>query len=243
LNENKILKSTIIGSISGGSGYLLTLPIDTIKQNIQSGNKISFNNINYFRGGILGLTTIIPQMAIKFSANSYLEHNFKFNPLINGFIAGFFDGAFLGPLLASQSLMQMDNKLNYKKSFNLLKNNNSIIQLAIPMAIRNGIYTSCLIGGYRLIEKKNNTFLQDIYYGTLLNIPGTLLCSPADVVRAKQTSLILKNIKSNLFQITKNIYKEDGIAGFFKGYKVLYINFAIRFPLTLAIFNYLFRKS
>lgn len=243
MSENKIVKSTVIGSISGGTGYILTLPLDSIKQNIQSGNKINFKNINYFKGGYLGLSSIIPQMAIKFSVNSFLEQKFKFNHLTNGFIAGFVDGAFLGPLLISQSLLQMNNNMTYSQSYNIIKkNNNSLLQLSLPMAFRNGIYTSILIGGYKLIPNKKETFTQDLYYASLLNIPGTMLCSPADVIRAKQAASILKNQNINILNITKNIYKEEGILGFFKGYKMLYINFALRFPITLAIFNYLNRN-
>ena len=37
---NKLYKSTILGSLSGGLGYICTLPLDAIKQNIQ---------VNYIR--------------------------------------------------------------------------------------------------------------------------------------------------------------------------------------------------
>ena len=241
--ERKIYNSTIYGSISGGLGYVLTLPLDAIKQNIQTGNKIVEKQIkNYFKGGILGLTSIVPQMAIKFTTNSYLENNFSFNPMINGFLAGSLDGGFLGPLLASQSLLQMNNKLTYKDTYNIIKNK-SIFQMALPMALRNGIYTSVLIGGYKLIPNKKNTFIQDLYYASLLNIPGSLLCNPADIIRAYQTKYLLENKNINFKYIIKNIYKENGINGFFKNYKVLYINFALRFPITLSIFNYLNKLS
>jgi hypothetical protein len=240
--ENKVNKSIVNGSISGGICYLLTLPLDTIKQNIQTNNRFEKNIKNYFKGGILGAITIIPQMAIKFTTNTYLENKFNLNPLVNGFIAGTLDGAFLGPLLASQSLQQMNNKLTYKDTFNIIKNK-SILQMVLPMALRNGIYTSVLIGGYKLIPNKKNTFIQDLYYASLLNIPGSLLCNPADIIRATQTKYLLENKNINFKYIIKNIYKENGINGFFKNYKILYLNFALRFPLTLAIFNYLNKLS
>ena len=236
--DNKIYKSTINGSIAGGFGYIFTLPLDAIKQNYQIGNKITYNNfINYYKGGLLGLTSIIPQMAIKFTTNSYLEKNCNMNPIINGFISGTLDGAFLGPVLSLQSLQQINTKLSYKESFTILKDK-SLFQLSIPMALRNGIYTSVLLGGYRLIPEKKNTFSQDFMYASLLNIPATILCSPADVIRATQHKFLLENKNINILEVSKYIYKNDG---FFKGYGMLYINFAIRFPLTLALFNYISR--
>ena len=120
--------------------------------------------------------------------------------------------------------------------------NKSILQMALPMAFRNGIYTSVLIGGYKLIPNKKNTFMQDLYYASLLNIPGSFLCNPADIIRARKTKNLLENKNINFKYIVKNIYQEGGLSAFFKNYKILYINFAIRFPLTLAIFNYLNRN-
>lgn len=240
--ETKIYKSTLNGSISGGIGYILTLPLDAIKQNLQIGNMISYKNLmNYYKGGLLGLSTIVPQMAIKFSTNAYLESNYKFNPLINGFISGMMDGAFLGPILAIQSLQQINTNLKYKESILYLKNK-SLFQLAIPMALRNGMYTSILLGGYRLIPDKKNTITQDLIYSSMLNIPATILCSPADVIRATQNKFLLNNININVYDVTKYVYNNNGFRGFFKGYMMLYLNFAIRFPLTLTIFNYMNRS-
>jgi hypothetical protein len=235
--DKNIWKSTINGSIAGGIGYIITLPLDSIKQNVQIGNKISHINFkNYFKGATIGLSSIVPQMAIKFSTNAYLQKNHNFNPFVNGFIAGLFDGAFLGSIMSIQSLQQINNNLTYKDTFNIIKKK-SILQLSIPMSLRNGIYTSVILGGYNTIPNKKNTFINDLYYASLLNIPATILCSPADVIRATQNKLMLDNMNSNVVNVIKTIYKNGNFIGFFKGYTMLYINFAIRFPFTLATFR------
>jgi hypothetical protein len=240
--DNTIYKSTLLGSISGGIGYICTLPLDAIKQNIQVGQRFtpSFYK-HYFKGGIVGICSIVPQMSIKFTTNAYVEKYYSFHPMINGFIAGLCDGAFLGPVLSAQSVQQMNTSIGYKQSFVMIKQQ-SLIQLSIPMSLRNALYTSVLLGGYRIIPNKKNTFLNDLYYSTLLNIPGTLLCSPADVIRAKQNEFLLKKQPIHVLHVCNEIYKKDGYKGFFRGYPMLYINFAIRFPFTLAIFNYLMRN-
>lgn len=245
--ENKIYKSTINGSIAGGLGYIITLPLDTIKQNAQIGNKIIGNQFHtYFKGGMIGLCSIVPQMAIKFTTNSYLEKNYNTNSFINGFIAGSLDGAFLGPILAFQSLHQINNKFSYKESWTLKKKLQSekvLYKLCLPMSLRNGIYTSILFGGYRTIPNKNNSFIQDLYYTSLLNIPATILSCPSDVIRATQTKFILENKNISFLNICNNIVKTNGIIGFYKGYISMYLNFAIRFPLTISIFNYIQRSN
>jgi hypothetical protein len=240
--ENKLYKSTVLGSVSGGVGYICTLPLDAIKQNIQVGKQFSPSIFkHYFKGGFLGLTSIIPQMGIKFSTNAYLEKNHTFHPMLNGFIAGLFDGAFLGPVLSAQSLQQINTNLSYRQSFEILKGK-SLFQLSIPMALRNALYTSSLLGGYRMIPNKKQNFGQDLFYASLLNIPGTIACSPADVIRAKQNEFLLNSKNISVIHVCKEIYNKDGLLGFFRGYRMLYINFAIRFPFTLATFNYLMRE-
>jgi len=240
--DQQVYRSTMVGSVSGALGYICTLPLDAIKQNIQVGKKFQpAQFVHYFKGGILGVTSIIPQMAIKFTANSYLEKNHSFHPMINGFIAGLLDGAFLGPVLAAQSLQQMDTRLSYRESFQML-HKQSLFQLAIPMATRNACYTTMLLGGYRMIPDKKNTFLENLGYASLLNVPGTLLCSPADVIRAKQNEFLLQKKPIDVWHVTKDIYTQHGLKGFFRGYPMLYINFAIRFPFTLAIFQSLMAK-
>ena len=241
--ENKIYKSTINGSIAGGLGYIITLPLDAIKQNAQIGNKNIVNNFHtYFKGGLLGLSSIVPQMAIKFTTNTWIQNNYNINPYIVGFIAGSLDGAFLGPILASQSLQQINNKLTYIQSFKILGNsitNIKLLNLCVPMGLRNGIYTSMIFGTYKLIPNKKNTFIQDLYYTSLINIPATILSCPTDVIRANQIKFLLENKNINFLNVSNQIYKLNGIKGFYQGYRMFYINFAIRFPLTFSLFNYL----
>lgn len=238
LSDNS--KAIISGSAAGAIGYCSTLPLDYIKQHMQ--NNISFQSIikntklkSYFNGGLIGLTTIMPQMAIKY----FCFHNFNKiynNKQLSAFSAGLVDGAFLGPILALQSFKQMETKKtnNYK---DIIKKN--YISLMFPMSFRNGIYTCSVLGGYFYIKdnyiKKETNFIQNFLIASILNIPGTILSSPFDVIRAKHTHNLLNNNKISLFSIVKNIYKNDKIIGFYKGYSSLFINFAIRFPLTFAL--------
>ncbi len=112
-----------------------------------------------------------------------------------------------------------------------------------PMSFCNSIYTCSVLGGYfyikdNYIKKETNfiqNFLQNFLIASILNIPGTILSSPFDVIRAKHTHNLLNNRKISLYSVVKNIYRNDKIKGFYKGYPSLFINFAIRFPLTFAL--------
>jgi len=233
-------KAIISGSVAGAFGFCSTLPLDYIKQHMQ--NNISLTSIiqntklrSYFKGGFIGLSTITPQMAIKY----FCFHNFNKvfdNKQLSAFSAGVIDGAFLGPVLAIQSFKQMETKkiINY---INIIKKN--YISLMIPMALRNGIYTCSVLGGYFYIKdnyiKKNTNFIQNFFIASILNIPGTILSSPFDVIRAKHTYNLVNNNNISLVNLTKSIYKNGNLKAFYKGYPSLYINFALRFPLTFAL--------
>jgi hypothetical protein len=245
-------KPFIYGSLSGGIGYLGTLPLDFIKQHVQSTNSSSAvlkiireKGFMYtFRGGLLGLYSIVPQMAIKFTAFDILKKNTTNNIWTNGFIAGFLDGSFLGPVLSIQTMQQMNSKLNYKKSFKLFFSNmNKNHQLIYPMALRNAIYTSTLFGTTDVIKKNlyvkdKYSFTENFMIASLGNIPAVLLCSASDVVRAQQITRFIQNKEYTVSNVCKTIMKNQGPRGFYAGIGSLYINFALRFPLTYALYQH-----
>ena len=230
-------KAIISGSCAGAFGYTLTLPLDYIKQHMQ--NNISFASIlkntslrNYMSGGLIGISTITPQMAIKYLAFQQFNQVFD-NKMGSAFCAGLVDGAFLGPILAMQSFKQMNHQMKLKSEWNIVRANYA--RLMVPMALRNGVYTSIVLGGYFTVKPKETTFLQNFAIASILNIPGTAFCSPFDVIRAKYTNQLLQNNNGGLFKLAGSIYNKEGLKGFYRGYSSLFVNFALRFPITFAL--------
>lgn len=251
-------KALFSGATAGAIGFTTTLPIDYVKQHLQTNRTLSqiYSDIQkngsriLFRGGLIGLSSIAPQMAIKYFAfhnfNSLMDDALHLKPLA-AFGAGLIDGAFLGPILAMQAFKQMNlknNRIDYKNI--VIKN---FGPLMVPMALRNATYTSGILGGYFIVKnfthgKEKASFLDNFLIGSFLNIPATIFCSPFDVIRAKHTHHLLTyynnepfNVrnKMSLKEIVRDILERDGVRGFYRAYPSLYLNFAIRFPLTLAL--------
>jgi hypothetical protein len=173
-------------------------------------------------------------MAIKYLG--FQQFNMVFdNKMASAFCAGVVDGAFLGPILAMQSFKQMNHQMKLKTEWDIVRQNYG--RLMVPMALRNGVYTSIVLGGYFTVKPKDTTFLQNFMIASALNIPGTALCSPFDVIRAKYTNQLLQNNNpgSGLLRLCKTIYEKEGLQGFYKGYSSLFVNFALRFPITFAL--------
>jgi hypothetical protein len=235
-------KAIISGSLAGAFGYTLTLPLDYIKQHMQ--NNVSFASIlkntsprNYISGGLIGISTITPQMAIKYLAFQQFNQHID-NKMGAAFCAGLVDGAFLGPILAMQSFKQMNHQMKIKTEWDIVRKNYS--SLMVPMALRNGVYTSIVLGGYFTVKPKDTSFIQNFAIASALNIPGTAFCSPFDVIRAKYTSQLLQTNNPSgggggLLRLTRTIYEKEGAKGFYRGYSSLFVNFALRFPITFAL--------
>ena len=86
------------------------------------------------------------------------------------------------------------------------------------------------------IEKSKSRYLIEIFSTAfLLNIPGTLLCSPFDVIRANQIQRLVDKKENSAKLVIKKIWEKNGLRGFYTGYYSLLINFGMRFPLTIMV--------
>ena len=138
------IKAIVSGGLAGAIGFTTTLPIDYFKQHMQNNRTFSqvLRDVNnngskiLFRGGLIGLSSIAPQMAIKY----YAFHKFNFSDdiytkPISAFCAGLVDGAFLGPILAMQAFRQMNVQNKNIDYLSIVKKNFG--PLMVPMALRN----------------------------------------------------------------------------------------------------------
>jgi hypothetical protein len=277
--KNSQMNPILAGSLAGGLGYFTTLPLDYLKQRIQTGtytcgtgasrpgNLVASNNFlsagrilswessthairTLFKGGLIGSAAIVPQMALKFGTNHYLNKYTNNSAFMNGFISGYIDGSFLGPVLAVQSILQMQDKTDfkYRNAFQILQTQKaSLMHFTFPLAMRNAAYTSVLFGGQHAFNNRmnyplggskadENRFRTNFLLSSALNIPGVIACSPFDVIRANQIQYLLHHKDPKPWIITRDIYKQRGLRGFYQGFGALYVNFALRFPITFSLY-------
>lgn len=231
----------VAGSVAGGVGYVGTMPLDYVKQRLQTDRNISLQSIrkngfkSLFRGGLVGCTSIVPQMTLKFTVNDYLRRKTSNSAFANGFLAGYVDGSFLGPLLSLQSLKQMRNDYTYRDALKSVWAAKPV-NLTLPLALRNGVYTSVMFGGHNKANVEPS-FVNNLLLGSALNIPATIAASPFDVLRAKQIQRMLEQQSTGTLAIAGALYRERGVRAFYQGFGSLYINFALRFPFTFALYR------
>lgn len=249
----KSCKKILYGTLSGCVGYMSTIPLEFIKQYLQTTkNSISVLQIirkkgfmYTFRGGLFGVCVTAPQMAIRFGSFDYLQRNTKNSIWTNGFTAGFLDGTILAPVSRIQTIQQMNSHVTYRKSFEtFLQNVRMGHQIIYPIAFRNAFHTACLFGFTDMIKQKVYTkdyygFIDNFVVASIANIPAVVLCSGFDIIRAKQIKHVLQNKEFTVSDIVRTIVKKQGIRGFYTGLTSLYLYFGIRFSLSYALYEHL----
>ena len=224
----------LIGSAAGIASFSLTLPTDFVKQWLQSKHSVKevrsiLQKEGYqvlWRGAGIGNAIIAPQMAIKFGVFNRLQGQ-GIPSIPSAFVAGFVDGAFLGPAVAIQAHQQMNTHITLRDSWRHIRTQYNPITFSWPMAFRNSVYTGLVFGPLAKVEKAlfdKHTPVTTWATAFLLNIPASLACSTFDVWRASQIDQLAVNKPIKTLSIRP-----------FQGFPSLFIAFALRFPLTVAL--------
>ena len=89
-----------------------------------------------------------------------------------------------------------------------------------PAIIRHWIYTTTRVGLYEKLRSPDSDFISKFLSGTTAGGIAELFASPTDLVKVKlQTQQISNKTKKTPFQIIKNVYKTQGLKGFYHGWK------------------------
>ena len=89
-----------------------------------------------------------------------------------------------------------------------------------PAIVRHWIYTTTRVGLYENLRTSDSDFKNKFIAGSFSGGTAQLLASPTDLIKIKlQTQQIAHNQKQTSYNIVKNIYKTQGIKGFYYGWK------------------------
>lgn len=251
----------VIGSLAGTAGFCSTLPLDFVKQYIQSGH--NYKDIvgvvskggykKLFRGVGIGSAVVAPQMAIKFGVCGALGGSVS-----AGFVAGFVDGGVLGIPLAVQAVQQMNTHVGVIGGFKKVLGNGFTRYMG-PLAMRNACYTTFMLGSVYPVRKVifdndnerdiglSKYLFQIFMTSSLLNIGGCLVSSPWDVIRAHQIdNLVGREMtvvdgvrRTKMKEVIHDIINKEGYKGFYRGFGNYLVTFGMRFPLTVVIGEFL----
>ncbi len=243
MEESKIF---LAGLVSGAFGSFMVYPIDVIKTRMQNQNNINikynsgidcFNKLwktggirQIYKGYLPQLIGVAPEKAIKLFAYNYVVQNNK-NELKYHIIGGIFAGAcqvlITNPYEIIKINMQMNNKIDYK-NINFYKGTSACFLRDVPFS---GIYFP-LYWTY-----KNKFNLNSFMAGLFAGIPAAFICTPADVIKTRMQSNLYSNM--SIYNISKNIFINEGFKAFFKGSGWRVLRSGPQFGFTLLMYEYL----
>lgn len=244
------------GMMTGLISQSLTWPLEYIKIKKQINGKNVFDNIKYeynkygskafTRGFQYHIMGGIPRVTLRFYLYDYLNNNgFKDKKYISGLIAGFVETfTIYGPseFLKIQDMKRDINKKNNFDVFNKIYKNPSILYKGTLLtATRQGLTQMTVFSFFDrynqfYVDKLGNNYGK-IITGSLGGITAVMINNPIDVIKSN----VQFNKKSLLYN-TKNIYKNDGLIGFWKGSLIRSSRMAPLYSLNFFLFDYFKNK-
>lgn len=237
------------GAISGATGILLSHPIDTIKSNVQDHKPIKTNFRFLFRGIIPPFIGMGFEKAVVFG----VYHNARLllngpkyrDRIIAGGVAGFAASFVVTPVERLKILSQTNSNLGSSKNIKpkmsigyLYRGFSSTLTREMPGF---AIYFSSYEAMKDTVSSSRPTNTIDHF--VMGGISGFLAWGfiyPQDLVKTQIQASTSKVIKPGA--IIKNIYKTNGIKGFFRGFHLALLRAVPLHAGTFAMFEYLNNK-
>ncbi len=241
MNEYFDFKYFLKGAVSGATGLLLSHPIDTIKSNVQENKKIRWNIRYLFRGVWPPFFGMGMEKAIVFGTyqNVYRALDKKnsdiYNRTVSGISAGFMGSFIVTPVERLKILYQTNSNIKHKINLrHLFRGFPNTLSREMPgFAIYFNVYE----------ELKSltpqTTIIHHFIYGGLSGMLSWAFIYPQDLVK---TQIQASNDKT-VTEIVKNIYKNNGVKGFFRGFHLALFRAVPLHAGTFAMFEHLNKCS
>jgi solute carrier family 25 citrate transporter 1 len=236
--SNEKIKNIIGGSLAGTAEAIITWPFENLKTQMQfQGNRQNIRQTGqriYKNGGIFafyrGLSPVlffnIPKVisrfyAYDFSKNYLQTKNIKGNTniILSGLFAGFVESTLV--TVPSETIKTKMIKNASLKTKDIIKQEGlkGLYQGYTPTLIRQSLNQASRFLFYQhykdYIIQKNKQFspYHSLQGGVFAGIFSVIISTPADVLKTQMQ----EGKKELIIRIIKNIYKESGIKGFWRG--------------------------
>ena len=207
----------IHGLIGGFVGTIISHPVDTIKTRIQTNLAINARTAikmgKLYSGICAPLFGIGLEKSIVFGTYAHVQNKYNLNVFSSGLIAGFISTIIVVPVDKIKILLQNKKPLSSINVKNLYHGFSVTLFRETPGF---GIYFST----YKYLTdnfNKDKSLSKSFLFGSISGINSWIFIYPADLIKTKMQNEIATN--NNLKQTIINIYKKNGITGFYSGFK------------------------
>jgi solute carrier family 25 carnitine/acylcarnitine transporter 20/29 len=241
----------LYGGLSGMFGIVVSHPVDTIKSIIQSGNKVSRNDLSItrlYKGIIPPLIGVGFEKAIVFGTQHYIEKYFQDNKynnrlgyFLSGMGSGFVASAIVTPYERFKILYQTNEK-NIMKNMSLrslYRGFSATLTRETPgFAIYFSVYKNI---EYEFYVKKGQVIPSQISFlsGGLSGAIAWVFIYPQDLIKTKMQASL--SSKKSFIEIFREIGK-DGIRHFYKGFHFALYRAVALHSSTFFMYDYITNK-
>lgn len=243
------MNNLIFGSIAGGIGAFFVLPIDITKTRVQSSiskpNPLEImkqiyktNGVKgFYAGGISQILLVSPEKAIKFTTNDIVLQ-LTDNKIIAGMCAGFSQVIVTNPMeiLKIQSQMKLKNNLNYNKftiidAYKQIGGFSGLYRGVGLCAMRDIPFSGIYFPLYHVLSTNvTNTYVSSLISGSI----AAFVCTPMDIIKTR----VQYKLDSSYPDIFKELLKNEGLCGFFKGGMWRVLKSGPQFMITQSVYNF-----
>ena len=216
------------GAVSGAFGLLLSHPIDTVKTSIQTNSPIKMEIKWLYRGVFSPLWGMGIEKAIVFGVYTHL-HEKTGNSWISGGVAGAAASVVVTPIERIKIIKQTNQTLGSIKPSYLFRGFYNTLSREVPgFSIYFSVYS-------HLNNKENLSIGRTFVNGGISGLAAWAFIYPMDTVKTR----IQSSDHSKISTIIGDLWKDQGLKGFYKGAKFALIRAVILHSGTLSMFELL----
>lgn len=252
MSSDLSFKHFIHGWMGGMTGLALSHPIDTIKSNVQTGKPINYNTRSLYKGMTAPMLTVGFDKAMIFWCygnfrkvvdRNYSESSVRTRAIMAGMMTGLVIPFYLTPIDRIKIIRQTNGRIT-RKDLSM-----RFMYRGLPMMLfREPIASSVYFLTFEsLKDRYRDTMAKSSYHhiGASFLFGGISGCTlwtviyPFDIVKTIMQSSTREHVRE--IDIAKNIYKQNGFLGFYRGYKYAIMRAIPRHAGTFAMVEYLRR--
>jgi solute carrier family 25 (mitochondrial citrate transporter), member 1 len=224
-------QTILSGIIAGLAEVSINHPLWVMKTRIQSGNKNVWELRGLYRGLSSNMISMIPLIALRLSLSTYFQNTAfnnqapptSFQLMISALIGGSIP-SFIGSPLEFIRTKQINYKMDMISTAKTLvqQNGGSIFLSGMFGTIaRDALYTCGFFALAPIIKGKIRPYCHDQWTVSAISRPlagifTAFVSQPIDTIKIHQ-QMVSEKRKISMLEASKEIIKNDGFGGFFKG--------------------------
>ncbi len=236
--------------ISGMSGIILSLPVDSIKAHYQTQKnnniKFKYSVSNLYKGITSPLFGVGLEKALVFGTYNYVK-NISNNIPLSGAISGLVASIIVSPYERIKIMKQTNQKIILSNCLNpnfIFKGLSATFTREIPgFAIYFSTYEGLKNHFYNNSNSNSNTSISipaSFIFGGISGITAWIFIYPQDRIK---TIIQSQTNKTNIRDIIKNIYNTGGLKQFYKGFSFAALRAILLHSGTFCTMELLSNKS